>query len=127
MRSLSDTHIFLWFQRRSPRLSTNALSLIRQQNQQVFISAVSFWEIAIKRRTGKLVYEGSVRDAATDAGFEELAIDAGDAEAAGSLDWDHRDPFDRMLIAQCLNHSLTLITADAAFRVRSDIAIFWVG
>jgi PIN domain nuclease of toxin-antitoxin system len=122
---LLDTHVFLWFESDSPRLSKRANALISDTQETVFISAVSFWEIAIKRRGGKLAYEGSPRAAARSAGFVELPIDALDAEIAVSLDWDHRDPFDRVLVAHCLNRSLTLVTADAALRSRGDIAVFW--
>jgi PIN domain nuclease of toxin-antitoxin system len=122
---LVDTHVFLWFESDSPRLSKRARALIRRTDEAVYLSAASFWEIAIKRRGGRLVYEGSLRAAARDAGFIELAIDALDAETAGALDWDHRDPFDRMLVAQSLNRSLTLVTADAALRTRRDIAVLW--
>jgi PIN domain nuclease of toxin-antitoxin system len=59
------------------------------------------------------------------AGFTELAISADDAELAGGLDWDHRDPFDRMLVAQCRSRGLDLITADAAFRGLIEIQIVW--
>jgi PIN domain nuclease of toxin-antitoxin system len=124
---LVDTHVFLWFESDSPRLSKRARALIRRTDEAVYLSAASFWEIAIKRRGGRLVYEGSLRAAARDAGFIELAIDALDAETAGALDWDHRDPFDRMLVAQSLNRSLTLVTADAALRTRGDIAVLWAG
>jgi len=122
---LVDTHVFLWFESDSPRLSKRARALIRRTDEAVYLSAASFWEIAIKRRGGRLVYEGSLRAAARGAGFIELAIDALDAETAGALDWDHRDPFDRMLVAQSLNRSLTLVTADAALRTRGDIAVLW--
>ena len=125
MSLLVDTHVFLWFESDSPRLSKRARALIRRTDEAVYLSAASFWEIAIKRRGGRLVYEGSLRAAARDAGFIELAIDALDAETAGALDWDHRDPFDRMLVAQSLNRSLTLVTADAALRTRGDIAVLW--
>jgi PIN domain nuclease of toxin-antitoxin system len=124
---LLDTHIFLWFDLLSPRLPEQTRSLISRTDQAVYVSAVSFWEIAIKRRDGKLVYDGAPRVAAADAGFVELDIDATDAETAGALDWNHRDPFDRMLAAQCLNRSLTLVTADAKLRTRDDIPILWAG
>ncbi len=127
MSFLLDTHVFLWFDLRSPRLSDRTRSLIASTRQIVYVSAVSFWEIAIKRRDGKLVYDGAARTAAADADFVELAIDAADAERAGGLDWIHRDPFDRMLAAQCLNRSLTLVTADAKLRARDDIPILWAG
>ncbi len=124
MSFLLDTHVFLWFDLSSPRLSERTRSLISRSDQTVYVSAVSFWEIAIKRRDGKLTYDGAPRTAAADAGFIELDIDASDAERAGALDWSHRDPFDRMLAAQCLNRSLTLVTADAKLRT-SDVPIVW--
>ena len=124
---LLDTHVFLWFESDSPRLSKRARALIRRTEQIVYVSAASFWEIAIKRRAGKIVYDGSARTAASEAGFLELAIEAADAETAGALNWDHRDPFDRMLVAQCRNRELTLVTADARLRAREDIAVMWAG
>jgi PIN domain nuclease of toxin-antitoxin system len=124
---LLDTHVFLWFEAGSTRLSDEAAAVIRRVDVAVYVSAASFWEIAIKRRLGKLAYDGSARAAAADAGFEELSIDAADAETAGALDWDHRDPFDRMLVAHCLNRALTLVTADPALRARRDIAVVWAG
>ncbi len=125
MSFLLDTHVFLWFDLGSPRLSERTRSLISRTDQTVYVSAVSFWEIAIKRRDGKLIYDGAPRTAAADAGFIELDIDAADAEKAGALDWSHRDPFDRMLAAQCSNRSLTLVTAEAKLRTRDDVAILW--
>jgi PIN domain nuclease of toxin-antitoxin system len=59
------------------------------------------------------------------AGFTELAIGADDAELAGALDWEHKDPFDRMLVAQCRGPGLSLVTADAALRGRVEIPIVW--
>ena len=127
MSLLIDTHAFLWFESGSARLSEALRKTIAQSDERVFISAASFWEIAIKRRTGKLVLDGSPRAAAAAAGFVELPIDAADAETAGALDWEHRDPFDRMLVAHCLNRAMTLVTADVVLRARSDIAVIWAG
>ena len=120
---LIDTHVFVWFQTRSRRLSPRVRTLIEDPGQTIYLSAASFWEIAIKRRAGKLAFDGPLRAAAADSGLLELDIDAADAEIAGALDWDHRDPFDRMLVAQCLNRSLTLVTADANLRARNDIPV----
>ena len=127
MSFLLDTQVFLWFEAGSPRLSEQAAAVIRRADAAVYLSAASFWEIAIKRRLGKLAYDGSARAAAAEAGFEVLPIDAADAETAGALEWDHRDPFDRMLVAHCLNRSLTLVTADPALCGRSDIAVIRAG
>ncbi|MGA7197317.1 type II toxin-antitoxin system VapC family toxin [Roseiarcus sp.] len=127
MSFLLDTQVFLWFEFGSTRLAESARDRILRTERTVYVSAVSFWEIAIKRRAGKLAYEGSPRAAASDAGFVELSIDAADAELAGGFDWSHRDPFDRMLVAHCLNRDLTLVTADARLRARGDIAVMWAG
>ncbi len=127
MSFLLDTQVFLWFEFGSTRLSESARDRILRTERTVYVSAVSFWEIAIKRRAGKLAYEGSPRAAASDAGFVELSNDAADAELAGGFDWSHRDPFDRMLVAHCLNRDLTLVTADARLRARGDIAVMWAG
>jgi PIN domain nuclease of toxin-antitoxin system len=124
---LIDTHVFLWFQTSSHRLSHRVRALIEDPNKTIYLSAASFWEIAIKRRAGKLSFNGPLRAAAADSGLLELDIDAADAETAGALDWDHRDPFDRMLVAQCLNRSLTLVTGDARLRARDDIPILSAG
>jgi PIN domain nuclease of toxin-antitoxin system len=124
---LIDTLVFLWFESGSTRLSRRTRALIEDTNEAAFVSAASFWEIASKRRVGKLRYDGSPRAAAQAAGFLELPIDAADAETAGALDWDHRDPFGRMLVAHCLNRSLTLVTANPALRLRWDIPVFWAG
>jgi PIN domain nuclease of toxin-antitoxin system len=124
---LIDTQVFLWFEMGSTRLSEALRKTIARSDERVFISAASFWEIAIKRRTGKLVLDGSPRAAAAAAGFVELPIEAADAETTGELNWEHSDPFDRMLVAHCLNRAMTLVTADAALRARPDIAVIWAG
>ena len=127
MSLLIDTHVFLWFEMGSTRLDHALRKTIARSDERVFISAASFWEIAIKRGAGKLILDGSPRAAAAAAGFLELPIDAADAETAGALDWEHRDPFDRMLVAHCLNRAMTLVTADATLRARPDIAVIWAG
>jgi PIN domain nuclease of toxin-antitoxin system len=124
---LIDTHVFIWFETGSNRLSRRARALLEDANETAYFSAASFWEIAVKRRAGKLAFKGSARAAAADAGLLELDINAADAEIAGDLDWDHRDPFDRMLIAQCLNRNLTLLSADPRLRARQDIGVIWAG
>ena len=116
MSFLIDTYVFLWFESDSPRLAKRTRALIRRTDQAVYLSAASFWEIAIKRRLGKVVYEGSARAAASAAGFLELAIDAADAETAGALEWSHRDPFDRLLIGQAIAEGIVLLTHDEQIR-----------
>jgi PIN domain nuclease of toxin-antitoxin system len=93
-----------------------------------FLSAAAGIDIGgVDQIDAKLALEGSPRAAARAAGFSELAIGGPDAETASALDWDNRDPFDRMLVAHCLNRDLALVTADARFRARNDIAVVWAG
>ena len=126
MSLLLDTQIFLWFESGSANLSEFLRRTIGRE-RDVYVSAASFLEIAIKQRAGKLALEGSPRAAALASGFSELAIGGADAETASALDWDNRDPFDRMLVAHCLNRDLALVTADARLRARNDIAVMWAG
>jgi PIN domain nuclease of toxin-antitoxin system len=123
---LLDTRVFLWFETGSAKLSDFLRRAIGRE-PDVYVSAASFLEIEIKQRAGKLALEGSPRAAALAAGFSELAIGGADAETASALDWDHRDPFDRMLVAHCLNRDLALVTADARLKARNDIAVLWAG
>jgi PIN domain nuclease of toxin-antitoxin system len=123
---LLDTQVFLWFETGSAKLGDFLRRTIGRE-RDVYVSAASFLEIAIKQRAGKLTLEGSPRAAALAAGFFELAIGGADAETASALDWDNPDPFDRMLVAHCLNRDLALVTADPRFRARNDIAVMWAG
>jgi PIN domain nuclease of toxin-antitoxin system len=123
---LLDTQVFLWFETGSASLG-EFLSRTIWRDQEVYVSAASFLEIAIKQRAGKLALEGSSRAAALAAGFSELAIGGADAETASTLNWDNQDPFDRMLVAHCLNRDLALVTADARLHARNDIAVMWAG
>ena len=79
MSFLLDTHVLLWLEGGSPKLSRRVVDLISTTDQSIFVSAATFWEIAIKRRSGKLVFRGSVRGMVAAAGFTELAIGADDA------------------------------------------------
>jgi PIN domain nuclease of toxin-antitoxin system len=124
---LLDTHVFLWWDRADKALNAETHALITDPANQVFISAASIWEIAIKRRLKKLDFRGSAVAAIAANGFHELPILPVDAEAAGALAWHHNDPFDRMLVAQARRLGLTLATADAAIRNLGTIAQIWAG
>ena len=119
MRLLLDTHAFLWWLAGSERLSQSARSAIEDEENDVLVSAASAWEIATKYRLGKLPGAGRVAvDVAASIasqGFEELPITVRDAERAGRLPGPHRDPFDRMLIAQVLGRGLVLVSVDGVF------------
>ena len=119
MRLLLDTHTFLWWMDDNASLSTAARELIADEANDIVVSAASAWEIATKFRLGKLpeaeAVASDVAGCITDEGFEGLAISVADAERAGRLPGIHRDPFDRMLIAQTLRHDLWIVSVDAVF------------
>lgn len=128
MRALLDTHAFLWWIADSRRLSETARSLILDEENDIIVSAVSAWEIATKFRIGRLpggeVVAVDVAGHIADQGFEELAISVPDAESAGRLPGPHRDPFDRMLIAQALARELAVVSVDAVFD-RYGVSRLW--
>lgn len=119
MRLLLDTHAFLWWLDGNRRLSDTARRAIEDAANDIVVSAVSAWEITTKHRIGKLPRAGAVaRNVAgtiANQGFEELAIPVTDAERAGRLPGPHRDPFDRILIAQALVHDVAVVSLDRAF------------
>lgn len=113
MNLLLDTHALLrWLA--DTRLGDDARSAIADPHNHVVVSAVSLWEIAIKRAHGKLTVEGDLDAAIADSGFDELPIRWHHALAAGELEPIHRDPFDRMLVAQSRTDGLTVVTRDPA-------------
>lgn len=118
MRLLLDTHTFLWFYNGSERLSFSAESLITDPGNECFVSIASIWEMGIKISIGKLELRVDFAGLAT---FMEtnrivlLPISFGHIEKLQQLPFYHRDPFDRLLIAQALDEELTLISKDAVF------------
>lgn len=119
MRVLLDTHAFLWWLADSVRLSDPARRTIADEANDIAVSAASAWEITTKYRLGRLPEGGAaafdVASIIARQGFEELVISVADAERAGRLPGPHRDPFDRMLIAQALGHDLVVVSADGIF------------
>ena len=115
MSLLLDTHVLLWWLDGS-RLTEAVVARIADRGELVFVSAASIWEAAVKASLGKLETPGALGTAAAEEGFEPLPITLDHAERAGSLPPHHRDPFDRMLVAQALTEGLTLVTHDPAFR-----------
>ena len=112
MRLLLDTHALLWALAQPRRLSARARAAIASADSEVFVSAASAWEIAIKRAIGKLTAPADLEAILDQTGIERLPITVSHALAAGALPLIHSDPFDRMLVAQARIEGLTLVTRD---------------
>ena len=122
MNLLLDTHVFLWWDARDPALNDNAQRAIENPRNNIFVSAASVWEIAIKRRLGKLSFHGSISAAIGANGFLETPILPIDAEAAGDMSWHRSDPFDRLLVAQATKQGMVLVTADQIIQAKVAVA-----
>ena len=114
MRLLLDTHVVLWQLSGERELSQSAIAAIAAADDLLF-SVVSFAEIGIKAAVGKLVVPPDLQAKITDAGVRSLALAAAHGLAVAQLPTHHRDPFDRLLIAQAMTEGLTLVTADPNF------------
>ncbi len=117
MSFLLDSHVLLWWLEDSPRIGASLRSTLADPQVRVLVSAATVWEIGIKQALGKLRTPESVVDLMQEEGFEALVITARHAEAASRLPPLHRDPFDRMLVAQAGLDKLTLVTHDEAIKV----------
>lgn len=119
MRALLDTHAFLWWIADSSRLSESAYRVIADEENDIAISAASAWEIATKHRLGRLpsadALSSDIGVYIAQQGFDEMAITVSDAHRAGALQEHHRDPFDRMLIAQALSRDMIFISNESLF------------
>lgn len=122
MRLLLDTHAFLWWRGDDTRLGAAERDAIRDGQNDVFLSAATIWEIAIKHALGRLQIPEPASAAALRLGFEPLPISFTHAEAIAKLPPLHRDPFDRMLVAQARTEGLTLVTHDPAIRSYPGVA-----
>ncbi len=119
MRILLDTHALLWWLSGDSQLPVLVREAIADSDNEVFVSAASAWEVTTKHRIGKLPDAGGVAvDFAREVrqqGFIPLPITLEHAQAAGALSGNHRDPFDRMLIAQAREERMALISNESAF------------
>jgi len=113
VRLLLDTHVLIWWDE-GRRLSAQARRAIAEA-EEVFVSAASAWEVAIKVGLGRLRPTRTVEDAVEESGFAELPVTFQHASRVASLPPHHRDPFDRLLAAQAEVEGLTLVTRDPAF------------
>ena len=121
MRILLDTHIFLWCVTDNKQLSTQTRALITNA-EKVYVSSASIWEIAIKTKLGKLHADiDDLVDAISESGFINLPITAAHSAGIYALPNIHRDPFDRMLLAQAIHEPLKLLTADTKLQAYSAL------
>ncbi len=114
-RLLLDSHVVRWWLEDHPMLGDDTRGLIAA-SPEVLVSVVTPWELGMKKALGKLSFPDGLVDEVEANGFSMLNISSAHAEAAPVLPLHHGDPFDRMLIAQCLCDGLTLVTADRAFQ-----------
>jgi PIN domain nuclease of toxin-antitoxin system len=121
---LLDTHVVLWGITGDPTLGADFLSRLRH-DPDIFLSPVTLWEITIKQAAGKLGGPFDLAEQVRDIGFREVPVTHAHTIAAGRLPGHHRDPFDRMLVAQAMIEGLTLVTRDRDIH-RYDVDLFVV-
>lgn len=118
MKLLLDLHIFLWYIAADPKLPAAYKAAIEDESNEVYVSVVSVWEAVIKNMIGKLPFPAPpatyLPDKRRQHGFASLVVDEGAFPRLATLPPLHYDPFDRLLIAQALQHGLTLLSVDAA-------------
>jgi PIN domain nuclease of toxin-antitoxin system len=119
MRLLLDTHAFLWWLAGDVSLRESARAAVLEEGNAIFVSAASTWEIATKHRLGKLnganAIAADLAGAIESQGFLGLSITTRHGQIAGALPGPHRDPFDRMLIAQSMSEDLVLVSNERGF------------
>lgn len=124
-----DTHVVLWMLTDPTQLSEGVRGPLADRSTLLFVSAASAWEIATKQRLGKLpqaeVLVGGYEQHLDRLGVDSTNITAAHGLLAGSMQWSNRDPFDRMIAAQCMIESLPLVTADIAFATLAGVRILW--
>lgn len=133
MRLLLDTHALLWSLMQPEKLSVSAHEALTRPDNQVFVSAISFWEIALKTAIGKMHLEGATPEALVDAalrqGFDLLPLEPRLAAGFANLPRtpEHRDPFDRMLMWQALSCRLTLVSRDRKIGIQAPegLSLLW--
>ena len=126
---LLDTHALLWVLVNPERIPAATLATVQAPETTVYVSAASAWEIATKHRLGKLAGAAAVvsgyREHLARLRAQELPITGHHALTAGTLQWSHRDPFDRVIVAQAVLESLPVVTSDAALVEFPAICTVW--
>ena len=121
---LLDTHALIWALENNPRLSAVARRAIEDPDNVVMVSVVSAWEMAIKQRLGRLDVPSDLEAAIADLRFTPRLVTFADVQRLGSLPYHHRDPFDRMLVAQALEDGIPIVTTDAQLAAY-QIQVVW--
>jgi PIN domain nuclease of toxin-antitoxin system len=129
MRILLDTHVFYWAVGTKEELSVVAHNALEDCDNELFVSAASLWEIATKYHIGKFS-EASMLLSSLERSLDKLrahtlSMTPEHAVLAGMLEWNHRDPFDRMLAAQCITEKLTLASRDRVFQGIEGVKTIW--
>jgi len=116
MRCLLDTHVLLWFDGAPEKLSKKVLDILLDENNELYLSHVSIWEMQIKHQLGKLVIDTKLKELISSQqkinGLQLLNIEPEHIYSLSELPSHHRDPFDRMLISQAMTEEMTLLTID---------------
>ncbi len=124
MKLLIDTHAALWLLDEDKRLSPSADQMLTDPANDVLLSAAVVWEVAIKQSLGKLDVPEGFSALLIDAGATPLPVSIEHARAVGSLPWHHRDPFDRLLVAQASLESAVVVSSDDRLRAY-DVEVAW--
>jgi PIN domain nuclease of toxin-antitoxin system len=129
MTLLLDTHVLLWYSISPEKIPEKTLSMLRNSENQIYISSMTAWEISIKYNLGKLPEAKSLFEnysqRLAEYSFSELPFYTHQALLAGRLESTHKDPFDRALAAQALSHKLTVVSQDEAFKTFSELNTLW--
>ena len=124
MRLLLDTHAALWWLADDDRISDQVARYLTDDTNQVLLSAVVVWEVAIKRSLGKLDAPAGLVPTLLGAGAQPLPVTLDHAAAVETLPWHHRDPFDRLLVAQADTDGLTIVSQDELL-VPYGVSLVW--
>jgi PIN domain nuclease of toxin-antitoxin system len=124
LKLLLDTHAALWWLADDDRIEDDVARHLTDDSNQVLISAVVVWEVAIKRSLGKLEAPDAVGQTLVDAGAQPLPVTIEHAAAVERLPWVHRDPFDRLLVAQALTEDAAIVSRDEPLS-QYGVSIVW--
>ncbi len=124
MKLLLDTHAALWWLSDDDRITEHVGRHLTDETNQVLLSAVVVWELAIKRSLGKLDAPDDLVSILLDAGAQPLPVTLDHAAAVETLPWHHRDPFDRMLVAQAVTEDAAIVSRDQPFS-EYGVSIVW--